>query len=117
MLGSDYILNLASPYAGQDPVDGIYSTAYKFTSTDVPLFNNVTANFANKLYPKLVMNATSDPTYDIDIIIPSDTDLTNYFNSFSTSQSFIRSMHQFSENMVLSTLTRETIYSVLSNFV
>ncbi len=117
MLGSDYILNLASPYAGQDPVDGIYSTAYKFTSTDVPLFNNVTANFANKLYPKLVMNVTSDPTYDIDIIIPSDTDLTNYFKSFSTSQSFIRSMHQFSENMVLSTLTRETIYSVLSNFV
>ncbi len=117
MLGSDYVLNLASPYAGQSPEDGLYSTAYVFTSTDVPLFNNVTANFANKLYPKLVMNATSDPNYDIDIIIPTDTDLANYFNSFSTSQSFIRSMHQFSENMVLSTITRETIYSVLSNFV
>jgi hypothetical protein len=117
VIGPYHILYLAAPYAGQTTGEGLYSTVYTFTTDDVPLFNNVTINFTNKLYPKILMNGTSDPNYDIDVIIPSISELENYFNSFSSSKSFVKSMHQFSENLILSTLTRETIYSVLSDFV
>ena len=104
------------------------SSAYSILF-DVPLFDNVTANFAGKLYPRLLTNTAYDPNlnkseidqlvenYDIDIKIPASVDLKNYFDSFSTSKSFVKSMHQFSENLILSTVTRETIYSVLSDFV
>jgi hypothetical protein len=74
-------------------------------------------NFANKLFPKIVTNTTYDAIYDIDMVIPNETNLQSYIGTFANSKSFINSMHQFSENLVLSTVTRETIYSVLSNFV
>lgn len=117
-LGSSYVLNLTLPYSGQSTLDTDYSVAYTFTSTAVTLFNNTTQNFSNKLYPRVITNnITHDPTYDINMIIPEVTDLEDYFETFSKSQAFARSMHQFSENLILSTLTRETIYSVLSEFV
>jgi len=115
IVGTDYILNLATAYPGNSSES--YSTTYAFFAADVPLFDNVTNNFSNKLFPRVLTNITLDPSYDINIIIPSPTDLENLFTSFSSSSAFVRSMHQFSENMILSALTRETIYSVLSEFV
>ena len=115
IVGSDYMLNLAAPYPGT--TSELFSTAYSFKTVDDVLFGNVTENFVNKLYPRVLSNITVDPQFDINVKIPNETDLKNLLSSFSSSQSFIKSMHQFSENLVLSTLTREVIYSVLSDFV
>lgn len=112
--GTTYSLTLTSVYSGK--TSSQYTFAYRFNSIDVPLFNNVTENFKT-LFSKVLVNITSDPIYDIDIVVDNDSDLENLFTSFSSSLSFIRSMHQFSENLMLSALTRETIYSVLSEFV
>ena len=112
-----YMLNLDQPYTGQTTNESINDRVYYYKTTDTRLFDNVTQNFSNKLYPKVITNTTPDATYDIDIHIPDANDLQNYFNTFSSSTSFIRSMHQFSENLMLSTLTRETGYSVLSEFI
>jgi len=117
IIGTSYVLTLTSPYLGQTTTDKNYNVAYSYKSTDVPLFHNVTNNFANKLYPRVITNTTGDPSYDITITIPTAANLRNMFNTFSSSRAFIGSMHQFSENLVLSTLTRETIYSVLSDFI
>lgn len=117
--GSRYFLRLASPYSGQSTEAGTHTSALFFNSTDVTLFNNVTLNFVNKAYHKLLINEITDPTFGINIIIPSNTELKDYFTTISSpsQSSFAKSMHQFSENMVLSTLTREAIFSTLSNFV
>lgn len=116
IIGSDYVLNLSSLYSGQSTND-MYTVGYTFSPTDVPLFNNVTLNFSNKLIPRVLLNSTADPNFDIDILIQSDESLRGFFATFSTFQSINRSMHIFSENLMLSTLTRETIYSAFSNFV
>ena len=117
IVGINYVLNLVSNYTGTTTSDSTYNVAYYFQAADVTLFNNVTLNFANKLYPGAMTNSTTDPSYDINVNIQNAADLSSFFNTLSSSQSFIRSMYQFSENLMLSTLTRETIYSVLSEFV
>jgi len=117
MVGSQFVLVLTHPYTGGSTEDKMYETAYKFSSFDAPLFNTLTQNFCTKLLPVILTNTTADPVYDYNIIVPSETGLASSFRSFAKSRSFIRGMHQFYENLVLSTLTREIIYSVLYDFV
>ncbi len=113
---ADYILNLESPYTGTTTTNK-FTIAYIFSSTDVPLFNNVTLNFSNKIIPKLLSNSTNNPNFDINIFFQNSNLLKDFFTIFTKSHFVIRSMHCFSENLALSTLTRETIYSIMSNFV
>ena len=114
MIGLEYALNLSAPYTGQTTIN--YTISYVFSTTDEVLFNNVTNNVSDA-YITLITNSTVDPTYDVDVNVPSDVNLKTYFTSYSKSSSFISSMHQFSENLILSTVTREMIYGVLSEFV
>lgn len=116
LLGDVYVLVLSSSYSGQTTEQDKYNSGYTYTSTDVLLFNTVTNNFSNKLFPR-ILDQTVPPAYQYVITIPTATLLQSHFNSYATTQSFIRSMHQFNENLMLSTLTREIIYSVLSNFI
>lgn len=113
----NYILQLTSPYAGSSTVSDTYTNVYGFTSSSVPLFNNVTNNFANKLFPKILSNSTASTDYDINIVFPSETALKSRIASFASSTSFISGMHRFTENFQLSTLTREIIYSMLTDFI
>lgn len=117
IVGSEYVLTLTAAYQGETTSDKLYEVAYTFKSTDVPLFNTLTQNFCNKLLPKIITNTTPDPAYDFNIVIYDEDSIHDFFNSFANSQSFVRSMHQFNENLMLSAVTRETIYSVLSDFV
>jgi len=113
----NYILQLSSPYNGSTTVNETYTNVYGFDSTSSPLFNNVTNNFANKLFPKILSNSTISTDYDINMAFPSATILGSRISSFASASSFINGMHQFTENMQLSTLTREIIYSMLTDFI
>jgi len=117
IVGGMYILNTGSIYTGHSTASNLYEIAYYYAPANKLLFDTVTQNFSNKLLPNVMANATANPIYDFNIVVPNSTDLYNFFKSVSTSPSIIRSMHQFSENLMLSTVTRETIYSVLSDFI
>ncbi len=117
IVGNKYVLNLNSHYLGTTTDVGTNDVAYSFLSTDSLLFDNVTKNLTGKLLPLFLTNSSLVPEYDINTSIPSVEDLQNYFKSYSNSNSFARSMNQFNENMMTSTVTREIIYSVLSEFV
>ena len=113
----NHILQLSSPYTGSTTTSGTYVNVYGFNSTSLPLFNNVTNNFANKLFPKILSNSTISTDYDINVVFPSATVLGSRISSFASSSAFINGMHRFTENMQLSTLTREIIYSMLTDFI
>ncbi|HQF36893.1 MAG TPA: hypothetical protein PLL26_04615 [Candidatus Dojkabacteria bacterium] len=115
--GSNYVLQLTAEYNGTSTEAGTYDIAYTFKATDMPLFYQLTNNFVNKLYPRVITNSTDDPIYDVNVTVMEESQLRSYFDSFTDSSSFVKNMHQFNENLILSTLTRETIYSILSNFV
>lgn len=117
IIGTNMMLILTSPYSGTSTTTGQYESAYYYNSTDVPLFNELTQNFVNKLMPNILTNSTADPDYDINIIVYTLETLQSYFTTFSRSPSFSRCMHRFNENLMVSTLTRELIYSVLSDFI
>jgi len=114
---TNLIIQLVDTYTGTTTSIDTYTNVYGFTSTDTVLFDNVTQNFANKLFPKILSNSTFSTDYDIDIVFPSATAIQSRFTNFSTSTSFISGMHQFVENLQLSTLTREIIYSMLTEFI
>jgi len=113
----NYILQLSSPYTGSTTINGTFTNVYGFDSSSVPLFNNVTNNFANKLFPKILSNSTVNTDYDINMVFPSETVLNSRILSFASSSAFINGMHRFTENLQLSTLTREIIYSMLTDFI
>jgi hypothetical protein len=113
----NYVLQLSSPYTGSTTIFGTFTNVYGFDSSSVPLFNNVTNNFANKLFPKILSNSTVNTDYDINMVFPSETVLNSRISSFASSSAFINGMHRFTENLQLSTLTREIIYSMLTDFI
>jgi hypothetical protein len=112
-----YIIQLTSVYTGTTTINGTHTNVYRFDSTSVSLFNNVTNNFANKLFPKVLSNSTASTDYDIDMTFPSSTVLKTRFSAFASSSAFINGMYRFTENLQLSTLTREIIYSMLTEFI
>jgi len=114
---SNLIIQLDNAYAGTTTPIDTYTNVYGFNSADTPLFDNVTQNFASKLFPKILSNSTFSTDYDIDIAFPSVAAIQSRFTTFATSTSFISGMHQFAENLQLSTLTREIIYSMLTEFI
>lgn len=86
------------------------------------LFQNVTDNF-NNAFTRVITNSTHlyDPfppfgTYDIVIDFPTASDMNSLFENMVSGTSMER-MHQFSENMFLSVLTREIIYGAFTYFI
>ncbi|MFA7202774.1 MAG: hypothetical protein WC188_03585 [Candidatus Caldatribacteriota bacterium] len=117
ILGTNYGLVLVSNYTGTTSDINSYDIAYKYNSSDFTLFQDVTYNFENNLVLPVLSNSTFDSIYDVGITTFTDNIIRNFANSIETSLSITSAMKQFIENLTLSTLTRETIYSVLSGFV
>ena len=113
--GNDYVLNLASNYTGRTtPTSSV--NGYSYNSLSTTLFEDVTNKFSN-LYYRVISNFTGISDYDVSVDIPSPSELLVIFNSILSSSITPQNMHQFNENLMTSVLTREVIYSVLSDFV
>ncbi|MDD4081911.1 MAG: hypothetical protein PHD05_00855 [Sphaerochaetaceae bacterium] len=115
-IGTEYFLNISPNYSGSTTTTG-YEIAYKYQSLDNILFKDFTYNFEHNIIEPILTNTTYDPIYDSNIMFLEDDVLLNKIMLFSNSSSFINGMYRFSENMVLSSVTKETIYAIISDFI
>jgi len=115
-IGNIYFLNISPAYTGHTTTKS-YESAYIYSSTDKVLFDELTNNFKNNIITPLLTNTTNLSDFDIDIPFLDGPAISDKILLFSSLSSFTNSLHQFSENMVLSSLTKETIYSILSEFI
>jgi hypothetical protein len=113
---NNYILNLSAPYEGTSTLSASYESAYTYTSSDLPLFSIFSNNF-DTIVSNLITNTTNNPLYDIYFKIPSVSQINSNITFLMSSSIYNIGMHRFTENLILSTITREVIYSVLSDFV
>lgn len=110
-----YKIVLESPYQGTTTNLNTFVNVYGYNS-NVTLFNTVTNNIVGKLLPR-ILNNTSDAKYNVDIVFPTANEIETLCKSLSMSEAFLGGMHRFTENLELSAVTRNIIYSILSNYI
>jgi hypothetical protein len=115
IVSGEYFLNLSDSYSGTT-TKNLFESAYIYNTSDKLLFSTFSDNF-DSIVSKLVTNTTNNPLYDIYFKIISESQIQTNMSFISNSLIYNIGMHQFTENLILSILTREIIYSVISDFV